>query len=284
MKLAAVINPMSRTVPEGAADALEAAIRETGHDLALMHCSADDLSANVRVVAGSDADAVIAWGGDGTLACALTACGASGLPVLALPGGTMNMLPHRLHGQNDDWRDILYRVLANPVADTIGAGTVGERRFYVAALFGRLTAFAETREAVRQGDILEAAQAMIDSHVLDVKTRLRITSRHREGEQLTNAVAAAIVVSGGQTPALEVAAIDPDSTFELLTTAIDAMVHGWRDAGPVERDIARSITVHDLTDSRIPATLDGERVVFETPVEVKMLDAAARILRAGAGG
>jgi len=284
MKLAAIINPMSRTVPADAAEALETAVRDAGHDLVLMRCSADDLSTNVNEAAGSDADAVIAWGGDGTLACALTACGAADIPVLVLPGGTMNMLPHRLHGKTDDWQDILNRTLADPVADTIGAGMIGEQRFYVAALFGRLTAFAESREAMRQGALLEAAQAVIGNQVLDVKTRLRITSRHKSGEKLTSAVAAAIVVSDEEVPALEVAAVDPESTFELLATAVDAMMHGWRDAEPVERDISRSITIHDLGDGKIPATLDGERVMFDTPVEVKMLDNAARILRAGAGG
>jgi len=284
MKLAAIINPMSRTVPADAAEALEAEIRSTGHDLVLMHCATDDLLANVKEAAGSDADAVIAWGGDGTAACALTACAACRLPVLALPGGTMNMLPHRLHGRNDDWRDILRRILADPVVDTIGAGVIGGQRFYVAALFGRLTAIAESREAVRQGALLEAAQAVIGNQVLDVKTRLRIASRHTSGEKLTSAVAAAIVVSAEEMPALEIATVDPESTFELLATAVDAMVHGWRDAEPVERHISRSIMIHDLSDGQIPATLDGERVLFNSPVEVKLMDEAARILRAGAGG
>ena len=60
MKLAAIINPMSRSVPADAAEALEAAVRQAGHDLILMHCSTDNLLTHVNEAAGSDADAVIA--------------------------------------------------------------------------------------------------------------------------------------------------------------------------------------------------------------------------------
>jgi len=282
MKLAAIINPMSRSVPEDAADALEAAVREAGHNLVQLGCSHEALVANVQAAASGTADAVIAWGGDGTLACTLTACGPSGPPVLVLPGGTMNMLPHRLHGNDADWREILDRVLRAPVVGPIAAGTAGDHRFYVAALFGKLTAMAESREAVRKGDVLEAAQAVLTGDVLDCETRLRITSRHRMGEQMINAVAAAIGVSSEQAAALEVAAIDPDSTLEMLATAVDALIHGWRKAEPVERDVSHSLTIHDLSDSPIPATLDGEPVLFDTPVEIRILDKAARVLRAEA--
>lgn len=282
MKLAAVINPMSRSVPENAAAALEAVVRGAGHNLVQLGCSADNLLSNVQAAAASDADAVIAWGGDGTLACTLTACGPSGPPVLVLPGGTMNMLPHRLHGNESDWRDVLERVLRAPVAEPISAGTAGDHRFYVAALFGKLTAVADSREAVRKGDVLEAAQAVLSGDVLDCETRLRITSRHRMGEQMINAVAAAVGVSSEQAAALEVAAIDPESTLEMLATAVDALIHGWRKAKPVERDVSHSLTIHDLSGDPIPATLDGEPVLFDTPVEIRILDEAARVLRAEA--
>lgn len=283
MKFAAIINPMSRSVPEGGPDVLEAELRAAGHDLVSLACDPGNLLADVRKAADSEAEAVIAWGGDGTLACTLTACGASGPPVLALPGGTMNMLPHRLHGQEAGWQEVLENVLRKPVVQTIGAGEAEGERFYVAALFGRMTALAGSREAVRKGDLLDAAQTLMEGGVLDVETRLRVTSRHRSGEQLINAVAAAVVVSGSDVPALEMAAIDPESTLDLLGTAIDAMIHGWKNAEPVERDISRSITIHDLSNSRIPATLDGEQVSFKTPVRIRMIDDAARVLRAGAG-
>nr|WP_321510003.1 diacylglycerol kinase family protein [uncultured Hyphomonas sp.] len=284
MKFSVVINPLSRSVPKGAADEIEAAIQASGHDIACLHCSSDQLSRGVRQAAGSDADAVIVWGGDGTLACALNACGTTGLPVLALPGGTMNMLPKRLHGDGA-WHEILERVLSAPMTQTLAAGEVDGQRFYIAALFGRLTGLAETREAVRKGELINAAQALADGEVLDVETRLRLswTKMSDKTEQTISAVAAAVALKSSGTPALEVAAIDPDSTMDLVSTALDAMVHGWKEAGPVEHDVTETVTVHELERGDIPATLDGEQVTFTSPVRIQLVKQAARVLCAETG-
>jgi diacylglycerol kinase family enzyme len=287
MKLSVIINPLSRSVPKGAADEMEAAIRVSGHDLCALSCSADRLGESVRAAAASDADAVIAWGGDGTLACTLTACGMSGPPVLALPGGTMNMLPKRLYG-DAPWHDILERALSKPDSRSIAAGEADQRRFYIAALFGRLTALAETREAVRKGELLDAAQALVEGEVLDVETRLRLSWKAlpdhlHTGEHLLSAVAAAVALTKDGPPAFEVAAIDPDSTLDLMSTALDAMIHGWKQADPVEYGVSRSVTVHELGDAAIPATLDGEQVSFAGPVHIRMIEQAARVLYAEPG-
>ena len=282
MKVSVIINPLSRSVPKGGADELEAAVLAAGHDIQQLHCSSDRLEEGVQSAASSGADAVIAWGGDGTLACALTACGASGLPVLTLPGGTMNMLPKRLYGERT-WHEILDRVLAAPTTETLAAGRIGDRRFYIAALFGRLTGLAETREAVRKGELRDAAQALVEGDVLDVETRLRLSWATRHGspnasEQTISAVAAAVALRSGPSPAFEVAAIDPGSTLELFATAIDAMIHGWKDAEPVEHDLSDSVVVHDLEGSEIPATLDGEQVSFTSPVRIELVAQAAQVL------
>ncbi len=282
MKFSVIINPLSRTVPKGAADELEAAILASGHEITQLHCSSGQLEDDVHTAASSGSDGVIAWGGDGTLACALTACGTSGPPVLALPGGTMNMLPKRLYGEGA-WHQILERVLANPATETLAAGKIENRRFYIAALFGRLTGLAETREAVRKGDLRDAAQALVEGDVLDVETRLRLSWARQDGrpdlsEQAINAVAAAVALTSGPSPAFEVAAIDPNSTMELFSTALDAMIHGWKDAGPVQHDVSDTVAVHDLSGADIPATLDGEQVTFSSPVRIHLIKEAARVL------
>lgn len=286
MKFSVIINPLSRSVPKGAADELEAAIRASGHDIAQLHCRSNQLEDDVQAAASSGADGVIAWGGDGTLACALTACGVSGPPVLALPGGTMNMLPKRLYG-DEAWHQILARVLSKPATETLAAGKIENRRFYVAALFGRLTGLAETREAVRKGELRDAAQALVEGEVLDVETRLKLSWARQHGrsdlsEQEIQAVAAAVTLKSGPSPAFEIAAIDPNSTMELFSTALDAMIHGWKDAGPVEHDVSDTVAVHDLAGTDIPATLDGEQVTFSSPVRIDLVKDAARVLCAEA--
>ncbi len=284
MKFSVIINPLSRSVPKGAADELEAAILASGHDIEKLYLSSKKLEEDVQAAASSGADGVIAWGGDGTLACALTACGASGLPVLALPGGTMNMLPKRLYGDGA-WHQILEQVLSKPATETLAAGKIGDHRFYVAALFGRLTGLAQTREAVRKGELRDAAQALVEGEVLDVETRLKLSWVRQQGEpgmseQEIDAVAAAVTLTNGPSPAFEIAAIDPNSTMELFSTALDAMIHGWKDAGPVEHDVSDTVAVQDMSGADIPATLDGEQVTFSSPVRVDLINNAARVLSA----
>jgi diacylglycerol kinase family enzyme len=282
MKFSVIINPLSRSVPKDGARELEAAIRAAGHDIVEMNCRADCLQDDVCAAAGSAADGVIAWGGDGTLACALTACGSSGLPVLTLPGGTMNMLPKRLHGDGH-WHEILDRILRKPAVRMLPAGEAAGQRFYIAALFGRLTGLAETREAVRKGELLEAAHALVEGEILDVETRLRLSWEKKRAssgmsQQTISAVAAAVALNSGHIPRFEVASIDPDSTLDLLSTALDAVVHGWKEADPVEHDISEAVTVHDLNGADIPATLDGERVTFTSPVRIRLVKEAARVI------
>ena len=192
------------------------------------------------------------------------------------------MLPKRLYGDGT-WYEILDRVLAEPKTESLAAGKIENRRFYIAALFGRLTGLAETREAVRKGELRNAAQALVEGEVLDVETRLRLSwAKSRAGApssgQTISAVAAAVALTSGAPPKFEVAAIDPNSTMELFSTALDAMVHGWKDAEPVLHDVSEAVSVHDLGGADIPATLDGEQVSFSSPVRIELVEQAARVL------
>jgi diacylglycerol kinase family enzyme len=286
MKLAAIINPLSRTVPKGASDELKAAIEVSGHELVSLVSTSEDLETNAQAAAKSGADAIIVWGGDGTLACVLSICGAEGLPVLTLPGGTMNMLPRRLHGEGS-WHEVLSRVLAEPEERVIAAGDVEGHRFYVAALFGKLTGLAESREAVRKGQLLDAAQTLMEGDVLNVETRLSLRcgkagNPGKDGSDVIGAVAAAVALTSGPRPAFDVAAIDPANPLELFSTAMDAMIHGWKGAEAVERDVTSSVTIEGLEGVPIPCTLDGEQMQFDTPVEVRLIKRAAKVLCARA--
>ena len=60
------------------------------------------------------------------------------------------------------------------------------------------------------------------------------------------------------------------------------MIHGWKDAGPVEHDVSDTVAVQDLSGADIPATLDGEQVTFSSPVRIDLVKDAARVLCAEA--
>ena len=196
LKLYALINAESGSTPTNSEDALRSELHALGLSADIVPVGAGELNSAVHTAIESRPDALIIWGGDGSVACALSASGPSGPPVLALPGGTMNLVHKRLHGEDMDWKKILGSALHAPAPEPFSAGCVSEHLFFVAAMMGQVTALAESREAARHGQLLKAAQLAINSDALTLDRRLRLESVHASGNQTFDAVAAAVVIGG----------------------------------------------------------------------------------------
>ncbi|KCZ93909.1 diacylglycerol/lipid kinase family protein [Hyphomonas johnsonii] len=280
MKISALINADSGSTPGDSESLLRAALEEMGLAADVQPVEPHQLRRAVDSALQTRPDALIMWGGDGSIACALSASGPSGPPVLALPGGTMNLVHKRLHGDVSDWKAILQATLANPVSRPFAAGCVGERQFYVAAMVGKVTNLAAPREAARRGELLKAAEMAVQADAMSVERRLTLLASHGEWRQAFNAVAAAIVVGAGQEPKLEVAAIDPNSTLDWLAIAFDALIHGWREAESIDLDETRTVQITDVEGLVVPATIDGEVLELPSGATVTLKRHAANVLRA----
>src|SRR5437868_987324 len=106
---------------------------------------------------GQPLDIFIVLGGDGTIQRAAEACAEKASLLIPLPGGTMNMLPRALYG-DVSWEDALKNTLSQPVTKELSAGQVANNFFFVAAVVGAAVLWAETRESLREGDMLEAVE------------------------------------------------------------------------------------------------------------------------------
>jgi diacylglycerol kinase family enzyme len=284
MALTAIINPSSGSVPADAATLLQSALEELGEGVSIRLLSEGGTLADVLgEVSSSRPDAVIVWAGDGTVAGVLDAAGPEGLPVLALPGGTMNLLHKAIHGEAD-WKSCLSGALKSSGPSTIPAGVVDGRKFYVAAMLGNLTHFAESREALRAGNPLEAVAALSQTPVLDLETTMDIRADHGGEAGVTHlpATAAAVLPSIRLGGGLEVGAIDPANILELTATGLAAMFRDWREVDTVERVLARTVIVEHRLGAEIHATLDGEITMLPSRVIFSRIDAAARVLSARA--
>lgn len=280
MKFGIIVNDKSGSVPEEGLLLLEDAIREQDHEIVFSSpgpCP-EDMGEWVESAKAGGADVVCVWGGDGTIAAVLQHAGAD-LPILVLPGGTMNLLPKRLHGGQLDWRKVLAAVLAAPQAQWISAGEVAGRRFYVAANFGHLTKLGVSREAVREGELLEAVEILTGSDILDIECQLQIDVELADGRRNFPATAAAVLPS--ETGGLEIAVIAPDNHLDLAAAAMDAMVRGWRDGAHFHADNAVSIRFEQVEGRDISATIDGEPCVTGAVLEVRYIPKAACVLVAG---
>lgn len=107
---------------------------------------------------------LVVFTGDGTLNAIIEAATGWDGEILVLPGGTMNLLSTRLHGEDVDCETILTRIARHayrkvrPLMACCAAG-----RAHAGLLVGPGTAWAEVREAMRDRDLAEFAQNASDA-------------------------------------------------------------------------------------------------------------------------
>lgn len=279
MKIIAFLNPTSGSVPQDGAALLTNAVNELGYDSTVKEAVPSTMKQAFKDAISQNPDLMIVWSGDGTLACALDIAGPSEVPILALPGGTLNLLHQNIHGEALDWQTCLKRALKNGTQKHIPAGQVGANRFYVAAMIGALTKLAEPRELLRDGQPIKALQEFSRSASLELKTALRVKTSNLTAP--LKATALAILPAPKTEKYLEIAAIDPDTTIDLVITGLSAMKSGWRKARGVNRRQAKSATVRHLENTDLNVTLDGEPTRFPSGVKFTRIERAALVLSVG---
>lgn len=214
------------------------------------------------------ADALVVLGGDGTIGCAAAKCGAGGKPVIALPGGTMNMLPHALYG-DFSWEQALANTLADPTLHPVSSGVAEGRMFYCAAIFGSPTLWADAREALRHLDMVRATQLAVTAFRRRHARPLNYRFDHAE---IASAEAIALIcplVSRRMSEdeiGLEAAVVDPHTAADLFRLAFHAVFEDWRvDPSVQMAKVKRAqITAH----GRVPVILDGEKAHLGRSVSI----------------
>ena len=224
------------------------------------------------------ADVLVVLGGDGTIRAAAARCaGFSGF-LVPLPGGTMNMLPKALYGARA-WPEALADTLADPEIHHVSGGKAGEHAFFVAALLGGPTLWADAREAVRAGHLIEAvkraATALRRSYSEPLDYEFGDTMR---GAAEAVAVVCPLIskVMNEDERTLEAAAIDPETAGETLRLGFHALFDGWREDPTVKRAKVRRLRV--AGHGRVPVILDGEKMRMGRVVDIAFTPLAFRAL------
>ncbi|MDQ2860336.1 MAG: diacylglycerol kinase family lipid kinase, partial [Pseudomonadota bacterium] len=195
-----------------------------------------------------------------------------------LPGGTMNMLPKALYGARA-WPEALADTLANPEIHHVSGGMAGEHAFFVAALLGGPTLWADAREAVRAGHLIEAAKRAVTAARRSYSEPLD----YEFGDTLRGAAEAVAVVCpliskvmNEDEPMLEAAAIDPETAGETLRLGFHALFDGWRADPTVKRAKVRRLRV--TGHGGVPVIVDGEKVRMGRVVDIIFTPLAFRAL------
>lgn len=263
MALKALINLTAGSVPDDAEALLEDHLGRTLRDQ--MTCDGGGLRDALTKLQPGDGDTLIVWGGDGTIAAALSALQGSGTSVLPLPGGTMNLVHKRVHGGVFAWDEALDLALQTPDPFDLAYAVAADRPAYVAVMAGKLTHLSESREALREGDAVEAVQKAVGTSVLDLQTGIAVNV---DGEQLEATAAAAFLPQTSDGDALDIGLIDPDSLAGLASTGLSALLSDWRTAEGVTFRRCDAVTFRSLTDGNIDALLDGERAELGAAITV----------------
>lgn len=224
------------------------------------------------------ADVLVVLGGDGTIRTAAEKSGHSNKVLIPLPGGTMNMLPRALYGSRG-WQDALAETLTNPELHCVSGGRAGPLAFYVAAIVGAPTLWADAREAVRERRFFEALRRAATA----LRRRISEPLDYVFDGSITGSAEAVAVMCPLISKAmredeelLEAAAIDARSAGELIRLGVNTLFNNWREDPAVVRAKVRKVVVSG--HGRIPLTVDGELVRLGRRVEIEFTPVAFRSL------
>jgi diacylglycerol kinase family enzyme len=273
-RLVALLNTASGSFTASAPNQVRAICDDAGLTQAEVVCVAPSGLERALDQAVADCDVLVILGGDGTIRSAAEKCGRAGKALIPLPGGTMNMLPRALYGARG-WRDALAATLADPEIHRISGGRAGAHAFYVAALVGAPTLWADAREALRKMQLMEAARRSMTAIRRSTGEPLDYAFDGRlSGSAEAVAVMCPLIskVMRENEPSLEAAAIDTHSTAEVLRLGINTLFNDWRDDPAVVRTKVRRVLV--TGHGRVPVILDGERVRMGRTVDIEFVPQA----------
>ncbi len=238
------------------------------------------LDETIDACISSGCDLLVTYGGDGTSMAALNAANAKNIPVLPLPGGTMNVLPKSLY-RLDEWQDVLSLALSKGKPTWIPCGKIGDQCFVVAAIFGAVVEIGEAREMLRDGDIIDAvkttAQTLATALESDKIEYVQSQGGKKRQASLLQVTCPLMNNFANDPSRFEAAAISIDTLGEVSSLGLTAMFDQWRhhDTSCVWQN--DKINIHG--EGTLKALLDGEPVTFERPFQIKLHKKGALVLR-----
>jgi len=278
-KVAAIINISSGGCDSGSEAEMLHILERAGVTHCKTWCGASDQIQRVFLEAATHKpEVLVVLGGDGTIRTAAEVCIKTGIYLIPLPGGTLNVLPRALYGDSS-WREALHETLANPSTWELSGGRIGDKIFFVAAVVGAPGLWMEAREAIREGEILNAVrkagvavEAMFDTNIQ------YFISQKVSGEAEVVAVICPLVSEqlSKSEQTLEAAAIDVENATELLGLATAAAFGKWRDHESVTLTKTHQVTVQSKKD--IPLFLDGERVKVGNEAQISFAPHAVNVI------
>lgn len=246
-----VANHASRSTDDVRIAALEAALVAAGATVAGNSDFPRQPAPDAAALAGIDT--LVVMGGDGTLGAASAAAKGWDGQFLAIPGGTMNLLPKALHG--DAPPEAIVAAAGQGMLTHVPVLRAAGYTSYCRIIIGPLTRWALVRESARHGRIWRVWQAV----------RLSLARGFLGGVKVAGQPGRhpGVLLMPGE-DGLEVALFSGRGLADAMAVAVNWLLNDWRDAATVTAFTAPKLIVGNRRTLR--CLFDGELRRLPPPV------------------
>lgn len=223
-------------------------------------------------VESDDIDVVAILSGDGTISSLCTRLAGWSGAVLVLPGGTMNLLSRRLHG-DVTLTDLLGRLAGGSFdASAVSVIKVDEQEIYTGLIAGRSTQWGEVRESIRNLDIGELVEKVPEAWAATT-TGDNVRVEGIEGGY------PAIFVEPTDNGNLSVRAFRADGVGDMLSHGVAWLRRDFRDGPNDDLGEMAEVTIIDDSDQKLGVLIDGEQDEAKSPLKCVAAMSSVRFLR-----
>jgi Diacylglycerol kinase catalytic domain len=217
-------------------------------------------------------DSVIILSGDGTVASLCDELGGWSGELLVLPGGTMNLLSRRLHGEIA-LTDMLEKLGTATLETTrIPIIRLGEREILTGLTVGPSTGWGEVREGIRHGDISALAEMVPEAWsetLADEGVWVEGTDRHPY---------AAIFVEPNDEASLSVVGFRANNIGDMIGHGVAWLRRDFREGPRDEFGLMEQVTVVG-DDAETGLLTDGEYENGQLPLTCRVGLSSVNFLR-----
>jgi diacylglycerol kinase family enzyme len=287
----AVLNSHAGTAAHLSAEALAAMAVERGLDFSLDDRGDVPIDVRMKEAAASDADVVVAAGGDGTVTAAAEALRGTDKILAILPLGTANLLARDLGLplEPDAWLD----ALPDMVPRSIDAGEVNGRLFLHKVVMGTVLETAVAREEMRERTDPGAAVEFVAKCVarLSYAGRFAVEIAPKEGERRVEIVEALAVANNEYDEGLgrffsrqrldrgtlTLYVLHRLRLFSVVRLAAGMLMGRWRQDQSIDIQHVDAVSIRTRR-RRVKAMVDGEIGMLPTPLNFRILPRAITVL------
>lgn len=255
-----IVNARSGSATAAAIEATGQALADRGMAVSrALEFPSDDLP-NPAGLTDAGVSRLVVFTGDGSLNAVIRAVDGWDGEVLVLPGGTMNLLCHRLHGNDVECGEILDRIASGafrPVRPQMACCEEGSA--LAGLLVGPGTAWGGVREAMRDLDVpalAESAGEALNETTAGARVRMAAPAVGHEGGY-------ALIELTPSHRGLQVDGFSYDGPGEFLQQSWAVLRRRFRE-GPHERlGLLDEVVLENVDGEPLPILIDGEPAILD---------------------